>query len=247
MRISRSSWHMRTDSGRTALRRHSGLSRALLVSTFALVSTGCALLSGATPEQPASPRPEVTPRAAPTQAPTLVCVDAQVCAQDTERALIALHGMLWTRSSEEVRLAQQALDTVPPETLSPPEQMRQAILLGHPRASPDFARARSLLAATLATSSDEARALHPLASLLSNEWQSREQLRERIRVLGARLETSERAQAQLQQKLDALAEIERSLPARPDPDAALPIDPAEPDTASQPEPETGPARAQGSE
>jgi len=64
---------------------------------------------------------------------------------------------------------------------------------------PNLARARSLLEGLLAADDPDARALHPYAQLERST---------------AALEESEQRSATLQRKLDALAEIERSLAPR---------------------------------
>ena len=229
---------MKIESGVAWIRVDERVAQGLIVVAIVLSAAGCALFERSLNARGEASQADVVE--GPGQKGELplhpVCVDAGVCADDVGSALIAFHGALWTRSPDEVKRAQDALDSPPTGALSPPEQLRHAILLGHPRASSNLAGARSLLDAVLVSSSDEARALHPLATLLANEWQSREQLHERMRRLESRLETVEREREQLQQKIDALAEIERSLPARPDPDATLPVDPLESDAEPQPAP-----------
>ena len=232
---------MKTESESAWIRADGLFVHGLIVAAIVLSTAGCVVLDGSQDARSQMSRADGMESAGsrtelPLHALQPVCVDAGVCADDVGSALIAFHGALWTRSPDEVKRAQDALDSPPTGALSPPEQLRHAILLGHPRASSNLAGARSLLDAVLVSSSDEARALHPLATLLANEWQSREQLHERMRRLESRLETVEREREQLQQKIDALAEIERSLPARPDPDATLPVDPLESDAEPQPAP-----------
>lgn len=157
----------------------------------------------------------------------LVCVEADFCDGDATRVLIAYHGHLSDRDGAELQRARRSL-VAPADT--PLEQVRQAIVLGHPRAPTDLARALALLDAVLINGDDDARALHGVARLLSNEVRARQRLGQQVERAGAQLEAAEATRAQLQQKLDALTEIERSLPARPAPDATLP----EPDERSDP-------------
>lgn len=149
----------------------------------------------------------------------LVCVEADLCDSDATRLLIAYHGRLSDRDGAELQRARRAL-VEPADT--PLEQVRQAIVLSHPRAPADLGRALALLDAVLANGDDDARALHGVARLLSNEVRARQRLGQQVERAGAQLEAAEAARVQLQQKLDALTEIERSLPARPAPDATLP-------------------------
>ncbi len=155
-----------------------------------------------------------------------MCIEHEaVRAVDPGRILIIYYRMLEDLDADELRAAQSALG----ETADGPfEQVRHAMLLGHPRAPTDPSRAHALLQSVLASQDDEARELRALAVLLSNELLARERLRSQNQRVGARLAASERERLQLQQKLDAVTEIERSLPSRPDPDAALPDPPAAP-------------------
>jgi hypothetical protein len=148
-----------------------------------------------------------------------VCVEADLCDTDATRVLIAYHGRLSDRDGTELQQARRSL-VAPADT--PLEQVRQAIVLSHPRAPADLARALGLLDAVLVNGDDDARALHGIARMLSNEVRARQRLGQQVERAGAQLEAAEVARAQLQQKLDALTEIERSLPARPASDATLP-------------------------
>ena len=86
---------------------------------------------------------------------------------------------------------------------------------------PNLARARSLLEGLLAADDPNARALHPYARALLEQLSERqrlstlnERLTEQLERSTAALEESEQRSAALQRKLDALAEIERSLAPR---------------------------------
>ncbi|THF62664.1 hypothetical protein [Pseudothauera rhizosphaerae] len=98
----------------------------------------------------------------------------------------------------------------------------QAMVLGRPGAEADLVRARALLDAVLAAGDEDALAVRPLALLLAENVGERQRLGRLIERLDARLVAGEQARAALQEKLDALTEIERSLPARPSPDSSLP-------------------------
>lgn len=175
----------------------------LAVSVALVVPAGCSLLD----ERPQRQRE------------ARVCVEADLCDTDATRVLIAYHGRLSDGDGAELQHARRSL-VEPADT--PLEQVRQAIVLSHPRAPADLARALALLDAVLVNGDDDARALHGIARMLSNEVRARQRLGQQVERAGAQLEAAEVARAQLQQKLDALTEIERSLPARPAPGAALP-------------------------
>lgn len=157
-----------------------------------------------------------------------VCPEPGLCDADPTRALIAYHRVLHERDGAALQGLRRgfagAADT-------PAEQLRRAIVLSHPRAPADLAQALALLDAVLAGDTDDARALHDLAHLLANEVRVRLRLGEQLERAAAQARAAEAARARLQQKLDALTEIERSLPARPDPDATLP----EPQERSDPQ------------
>jgi len=153
--------------------------------------------------------------------PTKPVVDSQVSLDTREPilALVAYHGMLDQMATPELRAAQRALADPGDDPLA---QMRSAMLLGHPRAPADTARARSLLEAVNASDHADAIRLQPLARLLLTELRARMQLARDLERIDAQRKASDTARSDLQQKLDALTEIERSLPARPSADATPP-------------------------
>jgi hypothetical protein len=120
------------------------------------------------------------------------------------------------------------------KTESPATQLRLAMLLGQPRGGTNLPRALTLLDAVLAAGQPEARALHPVARLLADQIQERqrleataERLTQQLERTGQQLRESQRHGDQLKEKLDALTEIERTLPARPPATAVPPAVPPE--------------------
>lgn len=101
-------------------------------------------------------------------------------------------------------------------------QMCQAIVLSEPGTAADLPRAWSLLTAVLKAEDADALVVRPLAQMLAENLQERLRLTRMIERVNVQLRTNEKARATLQQKLDALTEIERNLPARPSPDTTLP-------------------------
>lgn len=194
-------------------RRMGGWWRPLAVAPVALlvasVIAGCGLRGGA---------PE------PTQPGDVVCPETGTYDADAIHALIAYHREIRDLDMTELRRAQRSIGDAGDRPL---EQMRQAILLGDPRSASELPRALALVEAVIASRRDDAVAVRSLARMLSNEMHERMRLEHQLERVGARLKASERAGVELQEKLDALTEIERSLPTRPSPDPTESPEPAQ--------------------
>lgn len=95
----------------------------------------------------------------------------------------------------------------------PMSQMRLALLHAQPRADADLARGLSLLDKLLVNRSPDAASLHPLARIVHVQLATRARLIAQNEALLAEQQSGREAVANLQQKLDALTAIERSLPA----------------------------------
>lgn len=98
--------------------------------------------------------------------------------------------------------------------------LQQAIQAAHPRTG-NPARARALLEALLAAGDDASRALHPYARALLDQLTERQRLdaanlrlTQQLERTGQQLKDSQQRGEDLQRKVDALADIERRLPAR---------------------------------
>lgn len=87
--------------------------------------------------------------------------------------------------------------------------MQQAIHAGQSR-PPDLARASNLLESVMKSTHPHAVNLAPLARLLHDQYGERQRLEQQLRE-------AQRRGDQLQEKIDALSAIERSLPARTPP------------------------------
>ncbi len=98
---------------------------------------------------------------------------------------------------------------------SPGIQLRMAMLFGNPRGQPDLAKALNLLDAVLKSSDPVAVGLQPLARLLADNFGERQKLEIQFDKQGQQLKDSQRKAAELQEKIDNLADIERTLPQRP--------------------------------
>ena len=105
---------------------------------------------------------------------------------------------------------------------TPSVRLRMAMLLGQPRTPANLPRAQSLLAGILKSNEANANSLHPLARLLATHYGERQKLEQQntrlttqMNELEGRLGDSQRRNDELQRKIDALADIERSLPKPP--------------------------------
>lgn len=172
--------------------------------------TVVALLSAcATPPEPMPEEPamEETPR-----------VEIKV----DETAMLPLLGylqLLPQMSVKELARQRQTLAALPQ---TPSVQLRTSMLLGQPRAPANLAKAQSLLAGILKSNEPNASSLHPLARLMAAHYGERQKLEQQNSRLTAQmteleqqLGDSQRRNDELQRKIDALADIERSLPKPP--------------------------------
>jgi len=180
----------------------------------AALMTGC--VAPPAPEREAEPVPEAAP------------VVERVVKVD-ETAMLPLLGylqLLARMTPQELQRERTTLGTIPQ---TPTVQVRQAMLLGQVRTQMDLARALALLEAVLKSNDPTAASLHPLARALVNQYNERLKLQIQSEKLVAQnerlvqqLNESLRRGLELQEKLDALADIERSLPVRPKNGETLP-------------------------
>lgn len=96
---------------------------------------------------------------------------------------------------------------------NPDARIRLALLLAQTKGNNgDLGRAQSVLESLLKSTDEAAGALHPLARLLAEQLAERQRLENQLERQGAQLRESQRKVQELQEKIDRLAEIERSLP-----------------------------------
>ncbi|MDP2880368.1 MAG: permease [Azonexus sp.] len=102
---------------------------------------------------------------------------------------------------------------------TPFTQVRMALLLGHPRVQQDLGKGLALLEGVLKSSEPAAAPFHPLARQLADNYQERMKLENQLEkqglLLSQQLKDSQRKTAELQEKLDSLANIEQTLIPRP--------------------------------
>lgn len=126
--------------------------------------------------------------------------------------LLAYFQHLLRMSAQELVRERNVLAVLAP---SPANQVRLAMLLGQVRGPMDLYRAQALLETVLKSGEPDAVTLHPLARTVANQYQERLKLEMQNEKLAQQLKESQRRSGELQEKLDALAHIERSLPVRP--------------------------------
>jgi len=128
-----------------------------------------------------------------------------------EAALVYYQGLSRMTPAELGR--ERMVLTAVPQT--PFTQVRMAMLLGHPRVQQDLGKALSLLDSVLKSSEPAAIAFHPLAREIADNYLERTKLEAQLEKQGLQLKESQRKATELQEKLDSLADIERTLTPRP--------------------------------
>ena len=104
------------------------------------------------------------------------------------------------------------LAALPPTSAN---QVRMAMLLGLAHGQQELTKALGLLDGVLKSTELDAVSLHPLARLLAENYGERQKLEAQVEKQEQQLKESRRKAAELQEKIDELADIERTLPQRP--------------------------------
>lgn len=142
-------------------------------------------------------------------------VRAAAVARSDESAMLPLLTYLQRlqRMSAQELLRERNVLTVTAPT--PAAHVRMAGVLGQPRGPLDLNRALALLDGVLKSNEPAAVSVHPLARILAVNYQERQKLQMHNDKLSQQLGESLARSTELQEKLDALTAIERSLPVRP--------------------------------
>jgi hypothetical protein len=98
---------------------------------------------------------------------------------------------------------------------TPNTMIRQAMVIGHPRAGLETGKALALVDSVLKSADPAAAGLLPVARLLADHYTERLRLDAQLERQGAQLKESQRKATELQEKLDGLADIERTLTSPP--------------------------------
>lgn len=162
----------------------------------------CALLLGACAAKPTIQ----TPVLVQTPPRVVVVMDPQL----TE--LFAYQSALRLMTPSELVKAQ--LDLAKADH-APSNTIRRAMLQASVRGAGDLARAQALLEPLLTATGKDAQLLAPLVQLLSSQYAELRRQDENIDKLNGQLRDAQRRIEQLNEKLEALKNIERSLSVRP--------------------------------
>ncbi len=162
----------------------------------------CALLLGACAAKPSTQ----TPVLVQTPPRVVVVMDPQL----TE--LLAYQSALRLMTPSELVKAQ--LDLAKADH-APSNTIRRAMLQASVRGAGDLARAQALLEPLLTATGKDAQLLAPLVQLLSGQYAELRRQDESIDKLNAQLRDAQRRNDLLNEKLEALKNIERSLSVRP--------------------------------
>ena len=196
---------MPTDSRRGLLAASSCLCASLAV---AAAVTACAAPAPVAPVvQIVVEPPPAPPAPAPTPAPPApVSEAAEVLAYADRVRALAPNDL----AQEVARLGE------PPE--APALALQQAVALAQTRVPANTARAQTLVQRVLSQTGPQAQALHPLARLLAaqiGQQLEARRLEEQLERQSLQLRDSQRRIEVLNDRLEAVRAIERSLPSRP--------------------------------
>lgn len=100
---------------------------------------------------------------------------------------------------------------------TPADDILLAMALAQTRAPADLVRAQALLQRVLASPREDARGLQPLAALLAARYAEQRRVEEQLDRMSQQLKEQQRRIEQLNERLEAVRAIERSLTSRPAP------------------------------
>jgi hypothetical protein len=201
------------------------LLRPLAVLLCASLLTGCAVFAPpAPPPPPPAPPPAPVPVVQP--APPPPQVDPAAAAA---RRVLAYHERVRQMSAPELTQELARLNAAPG---GPATTLELALALGYTRNNGDLARGLSLLESLLRINTPEIVPWQPAARLIAARYAEQRKLEEQIERQNQQLKDSQRKLDQLNEKLEALKAIERSLTVRA---------PTMPPAGSAPQPAAAPA------
>lgn len=167
-----------------------------------------ALLGACATPPPAEPPPPLPPTVAGTPGPA---ADVTVTPSSLE-ILLAYHQNLRALNPAEIA---RELNNLNSQAKTPMLAMRKAMALSMSRTTNDLALAQIHLDSVLSSTDQDAEALKPLARLLGTQWSEQRRLSDSLDRLNAQARDNQRKTEQLNEKLEALKAIERTLPASP--------------------------------
>lgn len=199
---------------------------------------GCEALRAPAPVSPTT-RPAIvrdTPPAPAPPPPVVVFVPKQDDGDRAVRQLLEYDARLAMMDISELRREIGRLG----DGSSPAAAMDLALALGHTRSSGDVARAQGLLERVLRDGTAQAQQWHPLARLLWTRYAAQRSAEEQVERLGLQLRDNQRDNQrkldQVNEKLEALRAIERSLISRQPPGSAPTPLPSPPQPPARPAP-----------
>lgn len=166
---------------------------------------------------PHPPAPEAA--AAPAPPPVATPARATQASVPPADAVLAYADRLRALPAAEVA---QEIQRLGETSFTPVRAMQLALALGQSRNGANAARAQSLLQRLLAQQDAEALALHPLARLLAAQLAEQRRADENAERQAQQLREAQRRIDQLNDRLEAVRAIERSLPTRPRGEPAAP-------------------------
>ncbi len=191
----------------------------VLALSAALSLTGCSVLQ---PELPPPPPAPVAAQAPPAPPEPDVVATTQQAADDAARRVLGYHERVRQMSAPEVSQELIRLNGAPG---GPATTLETVLALGQSRSNGDLARALSLLDSLLRINTPEVTPWQPIARLLAARFSEQRKLEEQLERLNTQLKDNQRDSQrkidQLNEKLEALKAIERSLTVRP-PAVAVP-------------------------
>ena len=190
----------------------------------ACVAAAAACTSVKPREAPAAPAVIIARPPPALPAPVAAAPAAQPEPPQTAAAVLALDYADRLRAMTVPALAQEIARLGEPGA-APGRQLQLALALALTRVPSDLQRAQGLLQRVLDNGSDEARALHPLARLLAAQYGEQRRADEATERQAQQLRDAQRRIDQLNDRLEAVRAIERSLSARPAGGASAPRNP----------------------
>lgn len=211
----------------------------LLAALTALLLSGCAWRTPAAPQPvasssappaapivpPPAPAPRPPPEPAPVAPPQAVATPVQgglpgAIVSDSSAvstALLAYAERLRRMTPAELTQELARLSDIPDVQRQPSDEIQLALVLGQTRVPADLSRAQAALQRVLTNPREDTRGLQPLAALLSARYGEQRRLEELLDKQAQQLKEQQRRIDQLNERLEAVRAIERSLTSRPAP------------------------------
>lgn len=197
-----------------------GAGPAGLLLAVALLSTGCAnpppVVTPPPPVEVPAPAPP-PPKEEPDDPPAPVFEPA-IKDNGSQRPSVPRQMLQYAdkvRSMGTAELAAEITQLSNAQPQSPEKPLQLAIVLMHTRQAPDTARALGLVQRVMADTTAPAPSLHPLARLLEGRLLQQRRLEDQLDRQNQQLRDAQRRIDQLNDRLEAMRAIERSLNARP--------------------------------